>query len=75
MPNAGSGVIVGGRWKPSHYTLRHVFANVLVACGWLGTADLVAGLTFRCFLKNDSPWTVPFAILDAVISFPFSPSY
>ena len=75
VPHGGSGVIVGGRWKPSHYTLRHVFADVLVACGWLGTADRVAGPTFQCFLKNDSPWAVPFARGGAVISFPFSPSY
>jgi hypothetical protein len=29
---SGTGSVLGGRWKPSHYMLARAFANVAVAC-------------------------------------------
>ena len=30
--SSGTGSVLGGRWKPSHYMLKRAFANVAVAC-------------------------------------------
>jgi hypothetical protein len=50
------GALVGGRWKPSHYTLKHAFADVITSCGWSNSG-------LRCYLRNDSPWAVDSAVV------------
>ncbi len=41
--SSGAGSVLGGRWKPSHYTLARAYANVVVACS----------AAAACFVKND----------------------
>ena len=50
------GALAGGRWKPSHYALKHAFADVITSCGW-SAGEL------RCYLRNDSPWAMDSAIV------------
>ena len=44
-PSVTPGQVVGGRWKPLHYWLVSLFADVFSACGADG----------RCYARNDSP--------------------
>ena len=45
--SSGTGSVLGGRWKPSHYMLKNAYSDVIAACG----ADA------RCFVKNDGALT------------------
>ena len=48
-----AGAVEGGRWKPSHYVLKQVFADVIVACGWLTGDPEATENAFSCYIKND----------------------